>query len=182
MQVTFIGATETVTGSKHLITTDKNYQILLDCGLYQGQGKETEGMNRHLGFNPSDIDVVILSHAHIDHSGNLPYLVKQGFLGSIYCTPATLSVVEVLLYDSAKIHEYDIEHINKKRESQHLEPLKPLYTEHDVTKCLKHFKTVPYHTLFQLNNEVAFTFTDAGHILGSAAVHLELKKRKWKNG
>lgn len=115
MQVKFIGATETVTGSKHLVQTDKGYTILLDCGLYQGMGKETDNLNRHLGFNPSEIDVLILSHAHIDHSGNIPLLIKQGFLGSIYCTPPTLEVVEVLLNDSAKIHEYDIEYVNKKR-------------------------------------------------------------------
>jgi metallo-beta-lactamase family protein len=180
MQVKFIGATETVTGSKHLITTDKDYSILLDCGLYQGMGKETDSLNRHLGINPSKIDVVILSHAHIDHSGNLPLLVKEGFLGSIYCTPQTLEVVEVLLQDSAKIHEYDIEYVNKKREQRGEEPLEPLYTVKDTERCLKHFKTVPYHTDFHLNDEVAFNFTDAGHILGSAAVNLQLKNKDKK--
>ncbi len=176
MQVKFLGATETVTGSKHLITTEKGFTILLDCGLYQGLGKETESLNRNLEINPADIDVVILSHAHIDHSGNLPLLVKEGFLGSIYCTPPTLKVVEVLLYDSAKIHENDIEYVNKKREQRHQEPLKPLYTSKDVDHCLKHFKTVPYHAEFHLNKEVTLTFTDAGHILGSAVVNLKLKE------
>lgn len=180
MQVTFIGATETVTGSKHLITTDKGFSVLLDCGLYQGQGKETDVLNRQLGLNPNKVNAVLLSHAHIDHSGNLPLLVKEGFLGSIYCTPATFSVVEVLLYDSAKIHENDINYINKKRARQHLEPLKPLYTEKDVDRCLKHFKKVPYQAKFYLNDEVAFIFTDAGHILGSAAIHLELKNELGK--
>ncbi len=175
MQVKFIGATETVTGSKHLVQTDKGYTILLDCGLYQGMGKETDNLNRHLGFNPSEIDVLILSHAHIDHSGNIPLLIKQGFLGSIYCTPPTLEVVEVLLNDSAKIHEYDIEYVNKKREQRGEEPLKPLYTVKDVERCMKHFKTVPYHAEFHLNEEASFTFTDAGHILGSAVTNLKLK-------
>lgn len=175
MQVKFIGATETVTGSKHLITTDKQFNVLLDCGLYQGMGKETDFLNRHIGINPSEINAVILSHAHIDHSGNLPLLVKEGFLGSIYCTPQTLEVVEILLLDSAKIHEYDIEYVNKKREQRGEEPLEPLYTTKDTERCLKHFKTVPYHTDFQLNEEVSFKFTDAGHILGSASVNLKLK-------
>lgn len=177
MQVKFIGATETVTGSKHLITTDKGVNVLLDCGLYQGMGKETDFLNRHLGLNPSEIDVLILSHAHIDHSGNIPYLVSQGFLGSIYCTPQTLEVVEVLLKDSAKIHEYDIEYVNKKREQRGEDPLEPLYTSKDVDRCLKHFKTVPYHADFHLNEEVSFNFTDAGHILGSACVNLTLKNK-----
>lgn len=175
MQIKFIGATETVTGSKHLITTEKGFTILLDCGLYQGLGKETDSLNRKLDLNPSELNVVILSHAHIDHSGNLPLLVKQGFLGSIYCTPPTLKVVEVLLYDSAKIHESDIEYVNKKREQRNEEPLKPLYTTNDVDHCLKHFKEVPYHAEFHLNEEASFTFTDAGHILGSAVVNLNLK-------
>jgi metallo-beta-lactamase family protein len=180
MQVKFIGATETVTGSKHLITTDKGFNVLLDCGLYQGMGKETDFLNRHLGLNPSEIDVLILSHAHIDHSGNIPYLVSQGFLGSIYCTPQTLEVVEVLLKDSAKIHEYDIEYVNKKREQRGEDPLEPLYTSKDVDRCLKHFKTVPYHADFHLNEEVSFNFTDAGHILGSACINLTLKHQDHK--
>ncbi len=175
MEVKFIGATETVTGSKHLITTDTGFNILLDCGLYQGMGKETDGLNRKLGLNPSEIDVVVLSHAHIDHSGNIPLLVKEGFLGSIYCTPPTLEVVEVLLYDSAKIHEYDIEYVNKKREQRGEEPIKPLYTSKDVDRCLKHFKTVPYHAEFYLNEDVSFIFTDAGHILGSAVTNFKLR-------
>ncbi|MFO0323300.1 MAG: MBL fold metallo-hydrolase RNA specificity domain-containing protein [Bacteroidota bacterium] len=177
MQVKFLGATETVTGSKHLIKTEKDFTILLDCGLYQGMGKETDFLNRNLNFDPSKIDVVILSHAHIDHSGNLPLLVKEGFLGSIYCTPPTLKVVEVLLYDSAKIHELDIKYVNKKREQRGQVLLLPLYTTKDVDRCLKHFKTVPYHADFILNEEVVLNFTDAGHILGSAVVNLKIKDK-----
>ncbi len=118
MQIKFSGATETVTGSKHIIKTDKGFNILLDCGLYQGMGKETDFLNRNFDFNISEIDVVILSHAHIDHSGNLPLFVNKGFVGSIYCTTPTLAVVKILLYDSAKIHESDIEYINKKRKKR----------------------------------------------------------------
>lgn len=180
MKVKFIGATETVTGSKHLIETDNGYTVLLDCGLYQGMGKETDYLNRNLGFNPADINTVILSHAHIDHSGNLPLLVKQGFLGSIYCTPQTLEVAEVLLYDSAKIHEYDIEYVNKKREQRGEDPLTPLYTSKDVEHCMKRFKTVPYHGEYHLNGDVSFMFTDAGHILGSAAINLKVKNQDQK--
>lgn len=176
MEIKFLGATETVTGSKHLVTTDLGFKILLDCGLYQGGGKESDILNRNLDLNPSEIDVVVLSHAHIDHSGNLPLLVREGFLGSIYCTPPTLELVNILLYDSAKIHENDIEFINKKREQRNQEPLKPLYTSKDVDRCMKHFKTVPYHADFHLNNETTLTFTDAGHILGSAVVNLKIKK------
>jgi len=177
MQVKFIGATETVTGSKHLIQTDKGFLVLLDCGLYQGLGKETSIMNRNLDLDPKKINAVILSHAHIDHSGNLPLLVKQGFLGTIYCTPPTLKVVEVLLLDSAKIHENDIDFVNKKRKINNEEPLEPLYTAKDVERCLKHFKTIPYHAEFYLNDEMSFTYTDAGHILGSAVVNLKLKDK-----
>jgi metallo-beta-lactamase family protein len=177
MEIKFIGATETVTGSKHLIKTEQGFTILLDCGLYQGLGKETDSLNRNLDLNPAEINVVILSHAHIDHSGNLPLLIKQGFLGSIYCTPPTRKVVEVLLYDSAKIHESDTEYINRKREQRNLEPLRPLYTTKDVDHCLKHLKEVPYHAEFNLNEESSFTFTDAGHILGSAVVNLKLKNK-----
>jgi metallo-beta-lactamase family protein len=123
MKVKFFGATETVTGSKHVITTTSGYNVLLDCGLYQGMGKQTDTLNRHFGFEPATIDTVILSHAHIDHSGNLPLLVKQGFIGSIYCTSATLPVVEVLLYDSANIHQSDIDLVNKIRVAKQLDPL-----------------------------------------------------------
>jgi len=175
MKIKFLGATETVTGSKHLVRTEKGFSILLDCGLYQGMGKETDTLNRNLDLIPSEIDVVILSHAHIDHSGNLPLLVKEGFLGSIYCTPPTLEVVEVLLYDSAKIHESDIKYVNKKREQRGEAPIVPLYTTKDVDRCMKHFKTVPYHADYVLNEDTTLTFTDAGHILGSAVVNLKIK-------
>src|ERR1700758_2887220 len=124
MKLKFIGATETVTGSKHLIITETGKQILLDCGLYQGMGKETDALNRNLGVQAENIDAVILSHAHIDHSGDLPYLVKQGFKGKIYCTPATYDVCEILLLDSAHIQESDIKYANKRRKKEGLELIK----------------------------------------------------------
>ncbi len=172
MKVKFIGATETVTGSKHLIITEKGKQILLDCGLYQGMGKETDALNRSLGVNPEHIEAVILSHAHIDHSGNLPYLVKNGFKGKIYCTPATYDVCEILLLDSAHIHESDIRFTNKRRLKKGMELVEPLYTTHDAELCLKHFKPVPYDAEFHLNDEISFHFTDVGHIIGSASVNI----------
>ena len=176
MKLKFIGATETVTGSKHLIITEKGKQILLDCGLFQGMGKESDAMNRSLGLNPENIEAVILSHAHIDHSGNLPFLIKEGFRGKIYCTPATFDVCEVLLMDSAHIHESDIKFLNKRRQKNGQEPLKPLYTTRDAELCLKHFKPIPYDAEFNLNDEVSFHFTDVGHIIGSASVSVTVNE------
>lgn len=172
MKLKFIGATETVTGSKHLVITEKGSQILLDCGLYQGLGKETFAMNQNLGLNPENIEAVILSHAHIDHSGCLPFLVKEGFKGKIYCTEATLDVCEILLMDSAHIQENDVRYINKRRMRNNLEPIKPLYTVKDAERCLKRFKTLPYHSEFYINDEISFHFSDVGHITGSAAIHI----------
>jgi metallo-beta-lactamase family protein len=172
MKLKFIGATETVTGSKHLVITEKGKQILLDCGLYQGMGKETAELNSSLGLNPESVEAVILSHAHIDHSGNLPYLVKEGFKGKIYCTEATYDVCEILLMDSAHIQENDVHYINKRRLRKNLEPIKPLYTTKDAERCLKRFKPLPYHTEFYINDEISFHFSDVGHITGSAAVHI----------
>ncbi|MFN4812292.1 MAG: MBL fold metallo-hydrolase [Bacteroidota bacterium] len=170
------GAAKNVTGSKHLITTNKGKKILLDCGLYQNSAKDNEELNRHFGFNPADIDAVILSHAHIDHSGNLPLLVKQGFTGKIYATPATRDLCEIMLLDSAHIHESDIVFINKRRLKAGKSPLKPLYTVKDAGKCMKHFYPVPYNNEFIINEEVSFNFTDAGHILGSAVINLSLQE------
>lgn len=170
------GAAKNVTGSKHLITTNKGKKILLDCGLYQNSAKDNEELNRHFGFNPADIDAVILSHAHIDHSGNLPLLVKQGFTGKIYATPATRDLCEIMLLDSAHIHESDIVFINKRRLKAGKSPLKPLYTVKDAGKCMKHFYPIPYNNEFIINEEVSFSFTDAGHILGSAVINLSLQE------
>lgn len=176
MKIKFIGATESVTGSKHLLITDKGRQVLLDCGLYQGMGKETDEMNRHLGLDPSHIEAVLLSHGHIDHCGNLPNLLKQGFNGWIHATPATFDVCSVLLMDSAHIHEGDIRYLNKRRLKKGQPPLKPIYTVHDAEKCLKHFKTISFDTDFHLNDELSFRFSENGHIIGSAAIHVVAKE------
>lgn len=172
MKIKFIGATESVTGSKHLLITQNGCQVLLDCGLYQGMGKDTDEMNQHLGVDPTKIEAVLLSHGHIDHCGNLPNLVNQGFSGHIYCTPATYDVCSILLVDSAHIHESDVRFINKRRAKKGLREIKPLYTVHDAEKCLKQFKKIPFDTDFHLNSQLAFRFTGNGHIIGSAAINI----------
>lgn len=172
MNLKFIGATEDVTGSKHLIITEKGRQILLDCGMYQGMGSETDELNRNLGLNAEKIDAVILSHAHIDHSGSLPTLIKEGFKGKIYATPATYDVCSILLLDSARIHESDVNYINKRRKKLGYPPISPLYAVKDAERCLKHFKVIPFNTDFHVNDELAFYFSENGHIIGSAAINL----------
>ena len=177
MKITFHGAAQTVTGSKHLLTTDSGKKILLDCGMFQGMGKETDELNRHLGFDPAEVECLVLSHAHIDHSGNIPFLVKQGFKGKIYATPATRDLCEVMLADTAHIQENDIKLFNKRRKVRGLPPVKPLYDQSDVDMAMKLFQEIPYEKKFRLNEEVEFHYTDSGHILGSAAVNLEVKTK-----
>lgn len=173
MKIAFHGAARTVTGSKHLITLKNNTQILLDCGLFQGLGNLTEGFNESFGFDPAQVNSLVLSHAHIDHCGLLPRLVAEGFRGNIYCTPATKDLCRILLLDSAKIQTQDAEYANKKlREGEPAEM--PLYTEKDVLQTLEQFKVVPYDQDFQIDPNVSLKFTDAGHIVGSAAVHLKI--------
>lgn len=177
MKISFHGAARTVTGSKHLITLKSGKKILLDCGLFQGRRKISDLLNEDWGFLPQDIDYVILSHAYIDHSGLLPKLVKEGFKGKIYCTEATADVVELLLLDSAHIQESDAEYKNKinlrKGRKSHKEPL---YTTEDAIKCLSHLVTKPLGKTFEIDDEVSVTFREAGHILGSATVFLEIKE------
>src|SRR5262245_3257642 len=120
MKIAFHGAARTVTGSKHVITLKNGKRILLDCGMFQGLGKDTDVLNREFGFDPASIDVMVLSHAHIDHSGLIPRLVQQGFRGDIYCTPGTHDLTRVLLEDSAEIQEDDAKYINKRRTGQGL--------------------------------------------------------------
>ena len=175
MKIAFHGAARAVTGSKHLITLTNQTQILLDCGMFQGMGESTEKLNSYFGFEPSKVTYMILSHAHIDHCGLLPRLVAEGFKGNIFCTPATMDLARILLMDSAKIQEQDAEYANKKR-PQNEEVEKALYTEDDVIKTLSQFKIIDYDTSFDICPEVAVCFTDAGHIVGSAAVHLTIKE------
>jgi metallo-beta-lactamase family protein len=174
MNIAFHGAARTVTGSKHLVTLDNQTQILLDCGMFQGRGASTDEWNKHFGFNPAEVSYVILSHAHIDHSGLLPKLVAEGFKGPIFCTAATLDLVRILLLDSAKIQEQDAFYENKRRAKEHKELIKPLYIEEDVEKTLSRFKVVPYDSPTAIDENIIVYFTDAGHILGSAAVHLSI--------
>lgn len=174
MKIAFHGAARTVTGSKHLLTLSGGRKILLDCGMFQGMGKETDAMNRHWGFEPRDIDYMVLSHAHIDHSGLIPKLVKDGFNGKIYCTPATRELASVLLEDSAGIQEDDVKYINKIRSSRGQPKLEPLYSEEDAKKAAGYFEEVEYGTWFRIEDGVELMFTDAGHIIGSAAVHLRI--------
>jgi metallo-beta-lactamase family protein len=174
MKIAFHGAARTVTGSKHLLTLSGGRKILLDCGMFQGMGKETDAMNRHWGFEPRDIDYMVLSHAHIDHSGLIPKLVKDGFNGKIYCTPATRELASVLLEDSAGIQEDDVKYINKIRSSRGQPKLEPLYSEEDAKKAAGYFEEVEYGNWFRIEDGVELMFTDAGHIIGSAAVHLRI--------
>jgi len=175
MQIFFWGAARTVTGSMHLITVG-NEKILLDCGTYHGRRDEAYQRNSVLPFDPSSISAVVLSHAHIDHSGNLPRLVKQGFRGPIYCTRATKSLCEVMLKDSAFIQERDIEFINKKHRKKGLPAVEPLYTLRDVDDTLPLFVEQPYSSVFDVADRATCRFEDAGHILGSASVSLRLRE------
>lgn len=174
MKIQFLGAARTVTGSKHLIITDDGKKILLDCGFFQGKGSETDGMNREFNFDPAEIDYLILSHAHIDHSGNIPNLVKQGFKGPIVCTNATVDLCKIMLLDSAHIQENDVKYVNKRRIKRGEEPFKPIYKVTDVEKCLPLFVGVNYNTPYTVYDGLKVTFTDSGHILGSATVNIEL--------
>lgn len=176
MKISFHGAAKTVTGSKHLITTLSEKKILLDCGMFQGLGKETYEMNAHFGFDPMEVDMVILSHAHIDHSGLLPKLVKEGFSGKIYCSHATYDLCEVMLADSAHIQMADARFVNKIKEKQGKKFIKPLYDMEDVENTLSLFSPCNFNEKVVIDDEVAFTLIDNGHILGSAAVHLELNE------
>lgn len=174
MKIAFHGAARTVTGSKHLITLSNGLKILLDCGMFQGLGNETYELNKDFGFDASEVDILVLSHAHVDHCGLIPKLVKEGFKGVAYCTPATLDLIEILLYDSAGIQEYETRRENKRQEGEHKPAMEPLYGTADVKRALELFKQIDYNKPTQIHEQVELTYTDAGHILGSAAVSLKL--------
>ena len=176
MEIQFIGAARTVTGSMHLVRTGTT-TFLVDCGLYQGKRKEAFEINRTYDlFDPMEVDFIILTHAHIDHSGNLPTLVKNGFKGKIYSTFATRDLVSIMLRDSAHIQEKDIEYVNKKRQKKGQNPFEPLYSQKDVIDALKLFVSINYHHEFEITPDIKLTFVDAGHILGSAVSHLLIKE------
>ena len=187
MKIQFLGAAREVTGSKHLITTNSGHKILLDCGMYQGKGMDTDAANRDLGFDPKDIDCIILSHAHIDHSGLIPYLYKQHFRGDIYCTPATRDLCALMLTDTAYIQAQDVRWYNKKMDKLHKPKVKPLYEQTDVDKVMRHFVCYDYDRRFRLFDDVLLTFTNSGHMLGSAICSLEVfeedhpgGEKRWK--
>src|SRR5215475_4292789 len=172
VSVTFWGAAHTVTGSMHLVEAGRQ-KILLDCGLFQGKREESWRRNKDFPFSPSDVDIVILSHAHIDHCGNLPHLVRRGFRGPIYCTPATRDLTALMLADSAKIQEEDAAHLNRHRRPN--DPtISPLYDERDVRSTMQLARGVPYQAVQDIGKDAHVSFLDAGHLLGSAMVHLKL--------
>jgi metallo-beta-lactamase family protein len=176
VQVEFIGAVGgDVTGSRHIVHTEQA-TILFDCGLFQGRRSESVARNRELGFRSRDIDLVVLSHAHIDHSGALPRLYRQGFRGPIYCTPATRDLCAAMLEDSAEIQAQDAAYINRKIEKQQadMEPVEPLYDEEDVVGTLGLMVSVPYRMTQRIAPGVLLTYYDAGHVLGSAIVALDV--------
>jgi metallo-beta-lactamase family protein len=174
MKISFHGAAGCVTGSKHIVHLHNGKKILLDCGMFQGMGKETYELNASFGFNPEEIDAMVLSHAHIDHSGLIPRLIAQGFKGKIFCTPATKQLASILLEDSAQIQESDVKQANKRRILQHLPLYVPLYSKEDALKALSYFVEVDYNKHFVVLDSVGCVFTDAGHIIGSACVHLTI--------
>lgn len=177
MKISFHGAARTVTGSKHLITLSNGKKILLDCGLFQGMGSETEALNKEWGFEPSEVNYLILSHAHIDHCGLIPKLIKDGYEGVVYATPATKDLASILLEDSAGIQESDVKYANKRRALQGLPYLEPLYNTEDALIAADRFVTVEYDTWTRIDEDIEFCYTDAGHIIGSACVHVRITEK-----
>ena len=176
MTIQFLGAAQEVTGSKHLITTNSSKTILLDCGMYQGKGMETDAANRELGFDPKDIHYLLLSHAHIDHSGLIPYIYKLGFRGKIYCTAATRDLCQLMLQDTAFIQEQDVRWYNKKMDRQHKPKIQPLYTIAEAQAVMKLFHTLEYDTPYRLDEEIEIQFTNSGHMLGSAIISVSIQE------
>lgn len=174
MKISFHGAARTVTGSKHLITLNTGKKYLLDCGMFQGMGQQTDELNRNWGFDPESVDFLILSHAHIDHSGLIPKLVKDGFNGTIFCTPATLDLTRILLEDSAEIQQSESRNGNRNQSKDSSSFFEPLYLSEDVNAAMALFKAVDYDTWITIDEQVELLFTEAGHLIGSAAVHLKI--------
>jgi metallo-beta-lactamase family protein len=174
MTITFHGAARNVTGSKHLLQLNDGTTILLDCGMFQGMGEPTEDLNEHFGFNPKKVDYLILSHAHIDHCGLIPRFVAGGFEGQIFCTAPTMDLARILLTDSARIQEQDTEYSNRHRVKTGLPLLNALYTEEQAIECLRLFKIVDYNEEYEITSRAKFNFTDAGHLIGSAAINMSV--------
>ena len=176
MIIHFHGAAQTVTGSQHLLEIN-GHKLLLECGLFQGRRKLAYEINRHFHFEADEVDAVILSHAHIDHSGNLPHLVKNGYQGPIFTTPASAHLANILLMDSGHIHESDATYVNKKRKRRGEPLIEPLYTQEDAAMVAQCFSAVPYDQSFKPIPGVTARLVEAGHILGSAAVILDIEER-----
>lgn len=181
MQIHFHGAAREVTGSMHLLEVN-DQRILLDCGLYQGRRDESRTRNRTFPFAPAEIDAVVLSHAHIDHTGNLPNLVRQGFDGNIWCTTATRNLSTYMLMDSGHIHEQDAEYLNKQRVRDGEPPIEPLYTQADAKRSLSQFITVGMNRPILVADGVEVTFFPAGHILGAAFVQVDIREHSTGKG
>jgi metallo-beta-lactamase family protein len=177
MEILFLGAAREVTGSKHLITTETGKRILLDCGMFQGKGLETDAMNRDLGFDPMEIDHIILTHAHIDHSGLIPFVYKLGFRGSVICTDATRDLCAIMLADSGHIQENDVRWFNKRRIAKGLTPVEPIYTEKEARQCMELFISVAYNRKFYIDENIKIRFTNTGHMLGSGVVLIEITEK-----
>lgn len=173
MRIHFLGATRTTTGSMYLLEIN-GHKLLLECGLFQGKRAESIERNRNFPFDPKQIDAAILSHAHIDHCGNLPNLCRQGFQGNIYCTFATRDLAGIMLEDSAEIQRDDAAFVSKKRAKHGLPPVEPLYTAVDAEKAVRQFVSLNYERPFPVIDGVSVTFRDAGHILGAAQVVLDI--------
>jgi metallo-beta-lactamase family protein len=176
MKISFLGAAQTVTGSRHLISIN-GHRLLLDCGLYQGHRADTYERNLHFPFDPSGVDAVVLSHAHIDHCGNLPNLVKQGFRGPIHATHPTTHLTDITLRDSGHIQEADIAYLNKKRIRRGESPLQPLYTADDAAEAATLLVSQAYDEPFEPVPGARATLVEAGHILGSAGIVLDLEEK-----
>ncbi|HQK42586.1 MAG TPA: MBL fold metallo-hydrolase [Anaerolineaceae bacterium] len=186
MRLHIFGAAQTVTGAMFLLEHEGR-KLLLDCGMFQGRREETYRVNLNFPFNPADIDAMILSHAHIDHSGNIPNLVRQGYQGWIYATNASVDLADIMLRDSGHIQEGDVQHINKKRRQKGQPPIEPLYTQKDAIEAMPQFRSVWYQQAFEPIPGVTARLHDAGHILGSSAVALDYTengqaKRLWYSG
>jgi len=177
MKLTFHGAAKTVTGSQHLIDVN-GHRIMLDCGLFQGKRKEAFELNRKGSCDGTTVDVLVLSHAHIDHSGNIPCLVKNGFTGDIYCTSATRDLCSIMLLDSAYIQERDVMYVNKKRKKQGKNLFEPLYTKADVVNAMQNFIGISYNRKHEIVPGVSLTLVDAGHMLGSTHVILDINEKE----
>jgi metallo-beta-lactamase family protein len=172
MKLKFLGAAREVTGSKILLTTELGKRILFDCGMFQGKGLETDGMNRDLGFDPSLIDHILLTHAHIDHSGLIPYVYKLGFRGSIICTSATRDLCSIMLADTAYIQEHDTKTFNNRRAKKGLPLVTPIFTQDDAKECMALFIGVPFNMKFRIDDNIKVKFTNTGHMLGSGVANL----------